>query len=235
MRRIHVTRRRSANGAPTLVEPGPFRGRQPAHTWLIAAILPIVAACGDDTATAREAAPLRAFAFPSTVEPKGSATVAIEMDLEDCATDDACTICVALPSGAGRLSPPAGVQVPAGGVLSLPSTPAILHSMVYTAPDDEGSDVVSVSAFVGSGLDCTAGPPVASLRATTTTRIVISHATTSTSATTTGAGGDGGAGGSGGASTSSASTSTSTSTSTSSSSTGGDGGSGGAAGKDGTP
>lgn len=149
----------------------------------------------EETSDRLQPAELRVFAFPSTVEPRGQATIAVEVALGTCKEAEPCTVCVGMPTsdGSGRLYGPPGLAAMGGATISLPfDATALLQSLTYVAPALESSEVVSVAAYQGS-IDCTQSQSLDTLLATSTVRI-----TTRKVSPTTDTPSNGGAGGEGG-------------------------------------
>jgi len=121
-----------------------------------------------------EKASLRIFAFPTAVEPGGEATIVVEVDVGQCNSADACTVCVGVPAvdGSGTLYPPPGLAVATGTAISLPSAEDALRGITYVAPRHEGSEVVSAACYAGR-VDCTQPLGIERLLATTTVRLTI--------------------------------------------------------------
>jgi len=130
--------------------------------------------CGDDGAfdAAKSAAPparksLRLFVFPNEIEPLGEATIAVET--EPCPD---CNVC--LRSGdadRGRvLGPPGSELEQANGLVVIAADAAnTLTSLVYRAPNREGSDVIAASLVRPTS---EASPCQGDLIDTTTARVI---------------------------------------------------------------
>jgi len=157
---------------------------------------------GDDSSP--HVADLQAFAFPSTVEPNGAVTIAVKVNRGECKDNGTCLVCVGMPGGGGRLFAPAGLNVEDGKSVALPAADLALNSLVYVAPDHEGSEVVSAALFkasvtTGKAASC-AGLNADNLVGTATVRILIKNPpSVEEPVETAGAGGVADSGGTGGA------------------------------------
>lgn len=131
--------------------------------------------CDENAASGRDVTPsLSLFVFPNEVEPRGQATVAVELREGACPDAGGCVICLGVPKseGAGLLFGPPGSADPAGSPVVQMSTKDSnsLTSITYQAPDREASEVVS-AALYEADKDCSVpgGDPLA----TTTERVTI--------------------------------------------------------------
>ena len=135
--------------------------------------------CGDDDSSVSTPATLRLFAFPDAVEPSGQTTIAVELEHPDCdGTTKLCTVCigVALTQGGGQLFGPPGLDVDGGSLIGVTiasdGSKKLLESLTYVAPNHEGSEVVSASAFSGA-TSCKQPHSAETLLASSTVRIDI--------------------------------------------------------------
>lgn len=181
---------------------------------------------------------VQVFAFPSTVEPGGQATIAVAVKPKLCSGSKKCTVCVGLAaSHGGKLYGPAGLSDAPGTVISLSGQGRGPSSLVYVAPDRETSEVISAALYTKKGLDCATKLPAGLLDASSTVRISVKNPASSTDAgadvaSDAGAGGAGGAAGAAGAAAAGAG---GADAGTGGGGAGGTGGSAGAAGAAGSP
>ena len=153
-------------------------------------------------------AELQAFAFPNTIEPSGQATIAVKVNSTHCKDKSTCVVCVGMPGGGGHLFAPAGIDVEDGKSIALQADALALNSLVYVAPNHEGSEVVSAALFkdsvTGGQKPTCSALSAGNLIATTTVRVVIKNPPPDEeemddSAGAGGVAGSGGTGGTGGA------------------------------------
>ncbi len=166
--------------------------------------------CSDDDSSASPpAASLRLFAFPNAVEPGGQTTIAVALSHPDCdGAAKPCTVCIGMPvtQGGGQLFGPPGLDVDGGPLIGLTLTSdgskQLLDSLTYVAPNHEGSEVVSGSAFQGT-TSCEQSHSPDALLASSTVRIEIRNPSPASDAGGSGGsapvGGEGGTAGDAGA------------------------------------
>lgn len=110
----------------------------------VAALLLFPAGCDGEDETTVQSKPLRLFVFPNEVEPLGQATVAVEVD--SC-TD--CSICLTVHrhDKSVALLGPAGLPLERDGSLVIipAKDTSTLTSIVYSAPLQEGSELISAT------------------------------------------------------------------------------------------
>lgn len=157
---------------------------------------------GEDDGSSPLVADLQAFAFPNTIEPSGQATIAVKVNNADCKDKSSCVVCVGMPGGGGHLFAPAGIDVEDGKSIALQANALALNSLVYVAPNHEGSEVLSAALFKDSVLEgqtpTCSGLSAGNLIATTTVRVVIKNPPPEEMDDSAGAGGIAGSGGTGG-------------------------------------